>query len=72
MVKAAESAEPIERWTENRRVVLVVSFIKDEISVAETTRQYGMIVAEVEDWWEKFLLQTCRVSRNSEVVLCCT
>ncbi len=53
---AAESAEPIERWTAKRRVALVVSLLKGETSVAEAARLYGLTVAELEDWREKFLL----------------
>jgi hypothetical protein len=36
--------------------VLVVSILKGETSVAEAARTYGLTVAEVEDWREKFLL----------------
>jgi hypothetical protein len=32
---AAESTEPIERWTAKRRVALVFSILKGETSVAE-------------------------------------
>jgi transposase-like protein len=53
---AAESAEPIERWTAKRRVALVVSLLKGETSVAEAARTHGLTVAEVEDWREKFLV----------------
>lgn len=53
---AAESAEPIERWTAKRRVALVVNLLKGETSVAEAARLYGLTVAELEDWREKFLL----------------
>ena len=53
---AAESAEPIERWTAKRRVALVVSLLKGETSVAKATRTRGLTVAEIEDWREKFLL----------------
>ena len=35
---AAESTEPIERWTAKRRVALVVSILKGETSVAEAAR----------------------------------
>lgn len=52
----AEAIEPIERWTAKRRVALVVSILKGEISVAEAARQHGLRVAEVEDWRAKFLL----------------
>ncbi len=46
---AAESTEPIERWTAKRRVALVVSILKGEPSVAEAARKHGLMVAEVED-----------------------
>ena len=36
----------------------MVSFLKGETSVAEAARQHGHTVAEVEDWHEKFLLET--------------
>jgi transposase-like protein len=53
---AAESTEPIERWTAKRRVALVVGILKGETSVAEAARTHGLTVAEVEDWREKFLV----------------
>ena len=53
---ASDSAEPIERWTAKRRVALVVSILKGETSVAESARQHGLTVAEIEEWREKFLL----------------
>ena len=53
---AAEATEPMERWTAQRRVALVVSILKGETSVAEAARTHGLRVAEVEDWREKFLL----------------
>ena len=53
---ATEATEPMERWTAKRRVALVVSILKGEISVAEAARTHALTVAEVEDWREKFLL----------------
>jgi len=53
---AADTTEPIERWTAKRRVALVVSLLKRETSVAEAARTHGLTVAEVEDWREKFLV----------------
>ncbi len=53
---AADSADPIERWTAKRRVALVVSILKGETSVVEAARQHGLTVGEIEDWREKFLL----------------
>lgn len=46
---ATDATEPIERWTAKQRVALVVSILKGETSVAETARQHGLTVAEVED-----------------------
>ena len=53
---APDATEPIERYTAKRRVVLGVSILKGDTSVAEVARQHGLTVAEVEDWREKFLL----------------
>ena len=53
---AADTTEPIERWTAKRRVALVVSLLKGETSVAEAARLHGLTVAEIEGWREKFLL----------------
>jgi transposase-like protein len=61
---AAESTEPIERWTAKRRVVLVVSILKGETSVAEAARTHGLTVAEVEEWREKFLVGTENALRS--------
>ncbi len=52
----ADAIEPIERWTAKRRVALVVSILKGETSLAEAARMYGLTVAEVDEWREKFLL----------------
>jgi transposase-like protein len=52
---AAESTEPIKRWTAKRRVALVVSILGGETLVAEAARTHGLTVAGVEDWREKFL-----------------
>ncbi len=41
---------PIERWTAEQRVALVVSILKGDTSVAEAARQHGLTVAEVENW----------------------
>jgi len=54
---AGESAEPIERGTAKRPGSLVVSILRDETSVAETAPNHGLMVAEVEDWQEKILLE---------------
>jgi transposase-like protein len=63
---ATESEEPIERWTAKRRVALVVSILKGETSVAEAARAYGLTVADVEEWREKFLLRAERTRLKDE------
>lgn len=45
-----EGSEPIERWTAKRRVTLVARVLNGETSVAEEARQYGLTVADVEEW----------------------
>lgn len=52
----AEATEPIERWTAKRRVALIVSLLKGEISVAEAALWHGLTGSEIEDWREKVLL----------------
>jgi hypothetical protein len=39
---AVEVTEPIERWMTNRRVALVVSIVKSELSVAEAAQTHGL------------------------------
>ena len=50
-----ELPEEVQRWTAKRRSALIVSIIRGETSVQEAARKYGLTVAEVEDWREKFL-----------------
>ena len=65
---AAESTEPIERWTAKRRVALAFSILKGETSVAEAARTHGLTVAEVEDCREKFLVgaENALLSRSKD------
>jgi len=53
---ADASDDSVQRWTAKRRVALVLSIVKGEISVAEAARRHGLLVAEVEEWQERFLL----------------
>lgn len=50
-----EVPEDVQRWTAKRRVALVVSILKGEITVVEAARKHGLTVADVEDWRERFL-----------------
>ena len=53
---AEEPDDAVQRWTAKRRAALVVSILKGETSVAEAARRHGLMVAEVEDWRDRFLL----------------
>ncbi|MBH0200564.1 MAG: hypothetical protein HP497_14320 [Nitrospira sp.] len=45
-------------------MALVVSILNGEMSVAEAARTYELTIAEVSDWWEKFLLKMENVLRS--------
>ena len=47
--------EEVQRWTAKRRSALVLSILRGETSVQEAARAYGLTVAEVEEWKDKFL-----------------
>ncbi len=52
---ASEHDERRKRWTAKRRVALMVEILRGDTSVAEAARKYGLTVAELEDWRERFL-----------------
>ena len=52
---AEEEQDSPKRWTAKRRAALVLSILRGETSVAESARQHGLTVAEVEEWRERFL-----------------
>ena len=47
--------EQLKRWTAKRRAALVMEILRGDTSVAEAARKHGLMVAEVEDWRERFL-----------------
>jgi transposase-like protein len=51
----ADVPEDIQRWAAKRRLALVLSILKGETSIAEAARKHALMVAEVEDWQERFL-----------------
>lgn len=51
-----ERMEEVQRWTAKRRVVLVLSVLKGETTLAEAARRNGLTVAEIEQWRDRFLL----------------
>jgi hypothetical protein len=50
----ADVPEDVQRWTAKRRVALVLSNVRGDTSVPEAVRKYGLTVAEIEDWQERF------------------
>jgi hypothetical protein len=51
----AESPDEIQRWTARRRIALVLSILKGEITLADVARRHALTVSEVEDWKVRFL-----------------
>jgi transposase-like protein len=51
-----QDKDDVHRWTTKRKAALVLSIIKGETSIQEAARQYGLTVAEIEDWKERFFL----------------
>jgi transposase-like protein len=49
------SDETIERWTAKQLAALVLKVLKGDTSVAETARQHGLKVADVEQWQDQYL-----------------
>jgi transposase-like protein len=47
--------DDVQRWTARRRVALVLSILKGELSVAEGAQRHALSVAEIEEWKERFL-----------------
>ena len=50
-----ETPDEIQRWTARRRIALVLSVLKGEMTVEEVARRHGLAVAEVEDWKTRLL-----------------
>ncbi len=50
-----EQDDSQKRWTAKRRAALVVEILRGDLSVAEAARRHGLMVAEVEEWRERFL-----------------
>ena len=53
---ADESPESPQRWTAKRRAALILGILKGETSAQAAARKHGLTLAEVEEWWDRFLL----------------
>ena len=49
------SEKQVQRWTAKRRSALVLSILRGETSAQEAARKHGLMMAELEDWQERFL-----------------
>ena len=47
--------EDIQRWTARRRMALVLSILKGELSEEDGARRHGLTVAEIADWRDRVL-----------------
>src|SRR5660397_207344 len=68
VIVSDELPEEVQRWTAKRRSALIVSIIRGESPGQEAARKYGLTVAEVEDWREKFLLAAVIDCHDREIV----
>jgi transposase-like protein len=53
---AETNQEDVQRWTTKPKAALVLCLLNGEASIQEAARQHGIIVEELEDWKERFLL----------------
>jgi transposase-like protein len=52
----SELPDKVQRWTAKRRAAVVLMILKGETSSQEVARKYGLRVAEVEEWRDRFLM----------------
>jgi len=50
-----EQHENQKRWTAKRRSALVLEMLRGDTSMAEAARKRALIVAEIEEWRDRFL-----------------
>jgi hypothetical protein len=47
--------ENVQRWTAKRRVALILSILKGEVSMQDAGHRHGLAIAEIQKWTERFL-----------------
>jgi transposase-like protein len=52
----SELPDNVQRWTAKRRAAVVTMILKGETSSQEVARKYGLRVADVEEWRDRFLV----------------
>ena len=50
-----EDGDDIHRWTAKRKAAVVLDLIRGVATAADVARQYGLTVAEVDAWRDRFL-----------------
>ncbi len=56
--------EDIQRWTARRRMALVLSLLKGEMTEEDGARRHGLSVAEIDDWKERALVAAHNALRS--------
>lgn len=56
--------DDIQRWTARRRMALVLSILKGEISVEEGARQHRLTAGEIEEWKDRMLVAAHNALRS--------
>ncbi len=56
--------DEIQRWTARRRMTLVLSILKGEITEEDGARRHGLTVAEIDDWKERVLVAAHNALRS--------
>jgi transposase-like protein len=51
----ASVPDDIQRWTARRRMALVLSVLKGELSEEDGARRHGLTVSEIADWKDRVL-----------------
>jgi transposase-like protein len=52
----SELPDKVQGWTAKRRAAVALMILKGETSSQEVARKYGLRVAEVEEWRDRFLM----------------
>ncbi len=59
-----ETPDEIQRWTARRRIALVLSILKGEMTVEQVALRHGLAVSEVEEWKERLLVAAHNALRS--------
>jgi hypothetical protein len=63
-IPTATTQDDIQRWTARRRIALVLSILKGEVTAEESARRHGLAISEIEDWKERMLMAAHNALRS--------